>query len=240
MDTGAASTAGWGGDPFFFTEAARGGPFAWHVGDPGLEGDALGPVRHAHDDAAEYYFMYSGSAQVEVGGQELILEAGQLAYIPPDAPHNFLGPAADRDACLFCLVSPNLADNKWRVRDFRPGSESLRMEVARPFDDRDLPGDDRLTARGLTLAAGDQAVSLNAAGFEVVYLVIEGVAQVQLANGLGGGISAGTYLHLPEGLAHDLHGEADAKVLRMDCAFEAWKGVPTAADAADAGSVDQS
>jgi mannose-6-phosphate isomerase-like protein (cupin superfamily) len=71
--------------------------------------------------------MFSGSAYVETGGEEFVLEEGQFGYIPPNAPHNFLGPASGHDACLFCVVAPNLADNKWRVRDFRPAAEALRI-----------------------------------------------------------------------------------------------------------------
>ena len=134
-----AVVTSWGADGFFFTEAARGGSLPWRVGGSKLEGDALGPVRHAHDDAAEYYFMFSGSAHVETGGEEFVLEEGQLGCIPPDAPHNFLGPASDKDACLFCVVGPNLTYNKWRVKDFKPESESLRMAVSEAVRGRRAP-----------------------------------------------------------------------------------------------------
>jgi mannose-6-phosphate isomerase-like protein (cupin superfamily) len=223
--------ARWGADAYFFTEAARGGPLAWRVGRSKLEGDALGPVRHAHDEAAEYYFMFSGSAYVETGGEELVLEEGQVGYIPPDAPHNFLGPAAGRDACLFCVVAPNLPDNKWRVRDFRPEAASLRMEVATPFEDDRLPGGDALSARGMTLPSGAAPLELRPEGFEVVYVVAEGAMEIWLANGLHGSIRAGTYLHVREGVWHELGAATAAQVLRIDCRFEAWRGVPTAADA---------
>jgi mannose-6-phosphate isomerase-like protein (cupin superfamily) len=222
--------AHWGDDGFFFTEAGRGGPLAWRVGESKLEGDALGPVRHAHDDAAEYYFMFSGSAHVETGGEELVLEEGQLGYIPPDAPHNFLGPASSRDACLFCVVAPNLAENKWRVRDFRPGSESLRMEVATPFEDARLPAGGQLAAHGLAWSGEEDALQIVPTGFEVVYLVVDGALEVRLASGLHGSLSAGNYLHVRDGMRHEVGAAAPTRVLRIDCQFEAWRGVPTAAD----------
>jgi mannose-6-phosphate isomerase-like protein (cupin superfamily) len=221
----------WGTESFFFTEAARGGPLAWRVGESKLEGDALGPVRHAHDDAAEYYFMFSGSAHVETGGEEFVLEEGQLGYIPPDAPHNFLGPASDRDACLFCVVAPNLTDNKWRVRDFRSDAAALRMTVATPFEDESLPGDDKLAAQGLVLSGDDAPLSLTPDGFEVVYLVVDGSAELHFANGLHGSIAAGGYVHVRDGTSHELRAQELCKALRIDCRFEAWKGAPTARDA---------
>jgi mannose-6-phosphate isomerase-like protein (cupin superfamily) len=225
------TVACWGEDGFFFTEAARGGSLPWRAGASKLEGDALGPVRHAHDGASEYYFMFSGSALVETGGEELVLEEGQLGYIPPDAPHNFLGPASDRDACLFCVVAPNFADNKWRVRDFRPGSESLRMQVATPFVDEQLPSDDKLVAHAIELSGNEDPLTLTPEGFEVVYLVTDGSVSLVLANGLRGEIRAGTYVHVREGMSHEMQPSGPARLLRMDCLFEAWRGVPLGADA---------
>jgi mannose-6-phosphate isomerase-like protein (cupin superfamily) len=222
---------GWGADGFFFTEAARGGSLPWRVGGSQLEGDALGPVRHAHDDAAEYYFMFSGSAHVETGGEEFVLEDGQLGYIPPDAPHNFLGPASDRDACLFCVVGPNFAENKWRVKDFRPGSESLRMAVGTPFQDDVLPAGGTLSAKAIALSPGDPQTDLTPAGFDVIYLVVEGSVQISLSVGLHGTIHSGRYLHVRDGMQHELSATARCKVLRMDCGFLAWRGVPLAVDA---------
>ncbi|HEV8563765.1 MAG TPA: cupin domain-containing protein [Actinomycetota bacterium] len=230
-DSAGGPIANWGADGYFFTEAARGGPLAWRIGQTKLECDPLGPVRHAHDNAAEYYFMFSGSAYVETGGQEFVLGEGQFGYIPPDAPHNFLGPASRRDACLFCVVAPNFADNKWRVRDFHPNAESLRMEVATPFEDERLPGDEHLAARAVALSIDRSPLVLTPDGFEFVYLVVEGVVDAKLANGLHGSFPAGTFLHVRNGIGHELSATSPASMLRIDCRFEAWRGVPTAADA---------
>jgi len=227
-----SETSGWASDPFFFTEAARGGPWVWHPGDPGFAGEPLGPVRHVHDDAGEYYYMYRGAGIVETGGQEFVLEEGQLGYIPPDAPHNFLGPAEDEDACLFCVIAPNFPQSKWRVKDFLPGSESLRMAVATPFVDDELPGGDTLAAHALELAPGAPPRELTPAGFEVVYLVVEGALELALHGGLHGTIAAGTYVHVRDGMRHELGSAEGCRVLRMDCAFAAWSGVETAGDAA--------
>jgi mannose-6-phosphate isomerase-like protein (cupin superfamily) len=221
----------WGADGFFFTEAARGGPLAWRIGGDRLEGDGLGPVRHAHDAAAEYYYMFSGSAHVETGSDQFVLEEGALGFIPPDAPHNFLGPASDKDACLFCLVAPNRVENKWRVRDFRSGAEELHTSVAIPFEDPELPGDKHLAARAISLDAGDEPLRLRPEGFEVVYLVVEGAAQLTLANGLSGLIEQGRYVHVRHGMEHKLGPGGGCRVLRMDAHFEAWHGVPSGADA---------
>ncbi|HEY4825979.1 MAG TPA: cupin domain-containing protein [Solirubrobacteraceae bacterium] len=228
-----AVVANWGADGFFFTEAGRGGSLPWRVGGSKLEGDALGPVRHAHDDAAEYYFMFSGSAHVETGGEEFVLEEGQLGYIPPDAPHNFLGPATDRDACLFCVVGPNFTYNKWRVKDFKPGSESLRMAVGTPFEDDALPAGGTLSAEALALSPGEAPIAISPSGLEIIYMPVEGSLEISLFGGLHGTIHPGTYVHVRDGVRHELSASgAPAKVLRMNCGFAAWEGVATAADAA--------
>lgn len=174
--------------------------------------------------------MYQGSALVETGGEEFVLEEGQLGYIPPDAPHNFLGPSTDRDVFFFCVIAPNFADNKWRVNDFRPGSESLRMAVATPFQSAELPGGDKLSAHALHLTPDDGVVAVSAAGRDVVYLVVDGSVDIRATGGLRGTIKSGTYLHLREGWDHELEVSAPAKVLRFDCAFEAWRGTPSADD----------
>jgi mannose-6-phosphate isomerase-like protein (cupin superfamily) len=222
----------WGVDGFVFTEAVRGGALPWRVGDAKLRGDVLGPVRHAHDDAGEYYYMFSGSAHVETGGVEFVLEEGQLGYIPPDAPHNFTGPASDADACLFCVIAPNLVEKKWRVKDFLPGSEELRMAVGTPFEDEALPGGGMLAAHAVALDAGSEPVELVPESCEMFHLVVEGELSVSLENGLHGKIETGRYLHVREGVRHVLSADAPCRVLRMDCFFEAWKGVPLGADAA--------
>lgn len=229
MDPQDAITS-WGNDGFFYTEAARGGPMVWRVGGARLEGDGLGPVRHAHDGAPEYYFMFSGAAHVETGSERFVLEEGQLGLIPPDAPHNFLGPTGDDDACLFCLVAPNRVESKWRVRDFADGSESLRMQVATPFVDPVLPGDDHVTAHALALSAADEELELTPHGFEVVYLILEGAVTLSVAPGLSGTLRGGTYVHVREGMAHRLKASEPARVLRMDARFKAVHGAAPARD----------
>jgi mannose-6-phosphate isomerase-like protein (cupin superfamily) len=218
--------ASWGRDGLFFTEAGRGGPLPWRVGEKMLEGDALGPVRHAHDGAAEYYYMFSGSAHVETGEEQFVLEEGELGLIPPDAPHNFLGPASDRDACLFCIVGPNQVTNKWRIGDFLPGTEALRMSVAKPFEDENLPAGGTLTATAVALVAGDEPVAVVASGAELVYLVVDGALDISLLGGLHGTLERGTYLHVRDGVPHELATSSSCRVLRMDCGFAVWAGVP--------------
>jgi mannose-6-phosphate isomerase-like protein (cupin superfamily) len=216
----------WGSDGLFFTEAARGGPLAWRVGQSHLEGDALGPVRHAHDDAAEYYYMFSGSALVETGEDQFVLEEGELGLIPPDAPHNFYGPASDKDACLFCIVGPNYASNKWRIDNFLPGTESLRMTVARPFQDGELPAGGTLSAEALELGPSDTTRIVTPKAAELAYLVVEGELDVALAGGLRGALKRGTYLHVRDGVRHELSASSGCKVLMMSCGFAVWEGVP--------------
>ncbi len=218
----------WGTDAFFFTEAARGGPLTWRVGGAGFEGDELGPVRHVHDDAAEYYYMVTGAIHVEVGGEEFVLGPGELCCIPPDAPHNVLGLASDEDARMLCIVAPNVADAKWRISDFRPGSESLRAVVGRPFVDEELPASGTVTATALVLAAGEQPRVVVPQGHERVYLVVEGALDLALHGGLHGSIAPGTYVHVREGMRHELSTSSSCRVLRIDCAHDNWAGVPRA------------
>jgi quercetin dioxygenase-like cupin family protein len=215
----------WGADGFFFTEAARGGPLTWRAGASRLEGDKLGPVRHVHDDAAECFFMFSGSARFEVGGEEIVLEEGQVLLVPPDAPHNVLGNVGEGDAAIFCVVAPNVVDNKWRIDDFKPGSEELRGEVGAPFDDGCTLRSGTVTARPVTLRAGAPPLAVEPEGHEIVYLVVDGELCVRLEGGLSGAIPPGRYLHVREGVEHELWSAGECRVLRVDLAFAMWSGI---------------
>ena len=101
----------WVRQGLLFTEAVRGGPLVWPSGGAHLHGDPLGPVRHAHDDAEEYYYILSGQCLVEIGGEERVATAGDLVYIPANAPHNLLGEVGGTDAWVFVLVAPNFSAN---------------------------------------------------------------------------------------------------------------------------------
>ena len=127
----------WVRQQLIFTEALRGGPLVWPAGSTHLAGDPLGPVRHAHDDAAEYYYVLSGACMVEVGGEERVANTGDLVYIPADAPHNLLNEVGGEDAWVYVLVAPNFAHNKWRTSDYLPGTEDYRMTITRPLDGDD-------------------------------------------------------------------------------------------------------
>ena len=222
----------WGSDSFFFTEAARGGPLTWRVDGTAFEGDALGPVRHAHDGAAEYYFMLQGSLRVECGGEELTIEQGDLCYIPPDAPHNALGPASKcEEVHMFCFVAPNQVGRKWRIAVFGPDAEALRASVARPFEHLALPGDEVVSAEALRLTRDDAPTAITHRDRESVYLVVDGVANMALHGGLSGAIGPGTYVHVRAGMRHELWTASACSVLRLDAAFAPWAHVDLPAEA---------
>ena len=75
-----------------------------------------------------------------------------------------------------------------------------------------------------------EPIDLTPKGFEVVDIVIEGSVEIKLFGGPHGTIDIGTYVHVREGIRHELSAASDCKVLRMDCGFVAWRGVPTAED----------
>jgi mannose-6-phosphate isomerase-like protein (cupin superfamily) len=215
----------WGEDGFFFTEAARGGPLTWRLGEPRIDGDALGPVRHVHDDAAEYFFMFAGAARFEVGGQEIVLREGELLYVPPDAPHNVLEPVGDTDAKMFCVIAPNFPANKWRIDGFKEGSDQLRGEVVVPFEDGDVHRGGTVAGRPLSLERDAPALRVVPDGHECVYLVVDGELAIRLDGGLAGTIVPGRYVHVRDSVAHELSTPSRCQVLRIDCEFAMWSGV---------------
>ena len=214
----------WAGQQLVFTEAFRGGPLVWLAGEDRLHGDPLGPVRHAHDDAAEYYYVFRGECLVEVSGKERIARAGDLVYIPPDAPHNLLG-VPDHEAWTFILVSPNLMHNKWRTANYLPGTESLQMAVSRPFEGDDSAALNTFAARTIHVAAGQQGRVLTSESAEQICLVVDGRIKVKVGQ-LSGTLGPGDYFHVWRAVDSELSGsDSDAHVLQFLCPFKPYKGV---------------
>jgi hypothetical protein len=222
---GAGSWQDWSRQGLVFTEAVRGGPLVWPAGSERLYGDPLGPTRHVHDDAAEYYFILRGACRVEVGGEERVVSAGDLVYIPADAPHNLLGEVGGADMWSFILVAPNLAHNKWRLTDFRPGAEDLRMTVTRPLENDDGARSHPFPAEALHLSAGQTETRIADRG-EIVGIVTRGVVHVR-AGLMAGNHSVGDFFHVRRDL--ELHiaplGSA-ADVLLFECRFRNFEGAP--------------
>lgn len=105
------------------------------------------------------------------------------------------------------------------------------MAIGTPFQDTTLPAGGTLAARAISLSPGEPATELTPAGFEVIYLVVEGSVEISLFGGLHGTIQAGTYVHVRDRVRHELSATQPGKVLRMDCGFTAWRGVPVGSDA---------
>jgi mannose-6-phosphate isomerase-like protein (cupin superfamily) len=221
----------WVRQQLIFTEAVRGGPLVWRAGDTHLFGDPLGPVRHAHDDAAEYYFVLSGACMVEVGGEERVANAGDLVYIPANAPHNLLHEVGGEDAWVYVLVSPNLAHNKWRTSDYLPGSESLRMTVTRPLEGDRASASNPFPADLVEIRRDSPLPDVSRTS-EIVYLVAAGECHVRVGR-LAGNLGPGGQVHVLRDLDHEISSLTDAaSLLRFDCAFVPFAGVPLGPDGA--------
>jgi hypothetical protein len=217
----------WVRQGLLFTEAVRGGPLVWPAGGNHLHGDPLGPIRHAHDEAAEYYFILSGACRVEVGGEERVVSAGDLVYIPANAPHNLLGEVGDTDMWAFILVAPNLAHNKWRLGDFLPGSEDLRMTVSRPLDGDDRARSHPFPAETLRIAAGEPHLRRSEDG-ELVGLITNGTAHVRTGH-MAGNLGPGSYFHLRRDLDLAVAALTTAtSLLLFECRFANFEGAPLA------------
>jgi mannose-6-phosphate isomerase-like protein (cupin superfamily) len=214
----------WVRQGLIFTEAVRGGPLVWPAGGTHLHGDPLGPVRHAHDDAAEYYYILNGQCLVEVGGEERVTGAGDLVYIPANAPHNLLGEVGHTDAWVFVLVAPNLTHNKWRLSSFLPGSEQLRMTVSRPLEGDAVAATHAFPAEAVRITRGTPLASVAESG-ERVYLVADGRVHAR-AGAMAGNLGAGEYLHVRRDLEVEVSSLTEqATLLSFECSFLPFDGV---------------
>ena len=215
----------WLRQQLIFTEALRGGPLVWPAGSTHLAGDPLGPVRHAHDDAAEYYYVLSGACLVEVGGEERVANTDDLVYIPANAPHNLLNEVGGEDAWVYVLVAPNFAHNKWRTSDYMPGTEDIRMTITRPLDGDDSASGNPFPASLITVERDAPAREVSHTA-ELVYLVLEGECHIRVGR-MSGTFRPGGQIHVLRDLDHELTSLTEqSKLLRFECAFVPFAGVP--------------
>jgi quercetin dioxygenase-like cupin family protein len=215
--------------PIMFTEAVRGGPLVWPAGSTHLHGDPLGPVRHVHDGAAEYYYVLSGACLVEVGGEERVASEGDLVYIPADAPHNLLHEVGGVDAWTYIMVAPNFAENKWRTTDLLSDEESPKMSVTRPLEGDGGAAANPFPAEVVTVARGTSVARSSSTG-ELVYLVVEGECHFR-SGALSGNLRPGHQVHVLRDLEHEISALSEqARLLCFSCAFVPFAGVELGPD----------
>jgi mannose-6-phosphate isomerase-like protein (cupin superfamily) len=73
----------------------------------------IGPPPHAHDFAEAYYIL-SGSLELNLGGERLVLEAGDFVHVPGGVFHGFKG-ASETPAQLLIFQSPADAGEFFRA-----------------------------------------------------------------------------------------------------------------------------
>ena len=84
---------------------------------------------HHHDEAAEFYFVVSGSGVFTVGDEQIRAESGTAIYIPPRVTHA-VDNDGDEDLAIVFRLRPRRAlgdrDGVGRVRD---GSTPVSVDV---------------------------------------------------------------------------------------------------------------
>ena len=138
-----------------------------------LEGDPLGPVRHVHDDAAEYYYVLSGACLVEVGGEERVATPATWSTSRPTHPTTSSARSVERLLDVR-LVAPNFAATSG-VRPISSRTESAKMTITRPLDGDDAASGNPFLAALVTVDRGQSQFRTSPTA-ELVYLVAEGSA----------------------------------------------------------------
>src|ERR1700682_6703336 len=86
---------------------------------PGYQG-----VRHVHHNEDEAFWVLEGDMDLEVGGRELELHAGDYAFGPRDIPHSFT--TGDSGCRVLFILTPG-------------GFEGLIMATSVPAEARTVP-----------------------------------------------------------------------------------------------------
>jgi len=85
--------------------ARAGGDGSFSLVEHPLAARALGSPVHTHRNEDEYSYVLEGSIGVEIGGESLVVNAGDLVEKPRGIPHAFWNPT-DRPARLLELIVP--------------------------------------------------------------------------------------------------------------------------------------
>jgi len=184
------------------TEIQRGGAAVWPKDGHGLIGDALGPVMHLHDDASEIVYFVGGRCRLEIGSSQEILGAGDFVLVPSGVPHNLWNEGND-DLFVFWIVAPNFVHNKWRTENFPPSAVERRALRSRVAPGADLPGDENIRTRLLTLLPHVVHSARTGKRQEAIMYLVEGQADVRVGL-LGGRLAQHDFVHVPVDTAYSV------------------------------------
>ncbi len=197
------------------TEIQRGGATVWPRGSQGLIGDSLGPIMHLHDGASEIFYFISGRCRLEIGDSEEFFDPGEFVLVPPEVPHN-LWNAGDEDLLVFWQVAPNFIHNKWRTEDFPPGAMQRRAVRSKLEPGRQLPSDENIRSRLVTLAGSQPLTGSTGQAQETVLYLAAGKARVSVGK-LHGVLDANDFVHVPVGTSYSAQSaEAEASLLVLE------------------------
>jgi mannose-6-phosphate isomerase-like protein (cupin superfamily) len=73
-----------------------------------------GEVKHVHTRARQFFYILSGTATLELGGQAIRFSAGQGVHVPPGAEHRFFN-ASDQEVVFLVVSSPTTAGDRTNV-----------------------------------------------------------------------------------------------------------------------------
>jgi mannose-6-phosphate isomerase-like protein (cupin superfamily) len=134
---------------------------------------------HLHDRASEIFYFIDGRCRLEIGDSEELFGPGDFVLVPPEVPHNLWNGGVD-DLLVFWLVAPNVAGHKWRTEHLPTGALSRRVLRGRVTPGAELPTDQNIRTRLLTVeTAAAPAVGAGERHEAVVY-VVEGEADVDV------------------------------------------------------------
>lgn len=78
----------------------------WAMFDYTIPGGFKGPRPHYHRRMEEAFYCISGAIALQVDGRDVILRAGEMAYVPPGVVHSFENASATEPAKILELLTP--------------------------------------------------------------------------------------------------------------------------------------
>lgn len=78
----------------------------WAMFDYTMPGGFKGPRPHYHQHMEEAFYCIAGAIRMELNGREVVLRAGELAYVRPGVVHSFENASATESAKILGFLTP--------------------------------------------------------------------------------------------------------------------------------------
>lgn len=206
----------WSHHTMWWSERSRSRALLWPAGEDWFSNDPLGMTGHTHPDSSEVFLVASGTMELTVGREPVVLGPGDFCLVPPGTYHLPVN-VGDDDLCVWVVVAPNWRGCRWKPQDFVESDFAGSTEAISTRQPGPLPSDGLLRSEVVALGPGEGTGPTELRATERAVYVLEGSADVTIER-LSGPIGTHEFVNVMAGASHSLVGGPDgARFLSVEC-----------------------